>query len=111
MKIHLLYDRTSGEIVHTHISGDRALSKEDILHKATKERNKDNLDVLTVDSLPEGQAFKVDTASKALVGVDPKKIRGFSLGGVGGMQLARYPKGTKTTYKHTRKDDADTASK
>jgi hypothetical protein len=99
MKIHLIHDSKSGDIVHMHISSDRALTKEDILHKVPRASRKENLGVLTVDELPKGHAFRVDVASKSLIKADPNKVGGFAAGGYRTFLSAQHPSHAKTVYK------------
>lgn len=65
MKVHYVYNKKTGEIVHLHLSDDGLdISKAGILHKVDSSINRNQLDVFTTDKLLQGESLQIDVNKK-----------------------------------------------
>ncbi len=81
MKTFVVFDRKTGEILQTHISAGHSLNdREDVLRmRADAERS---VDVIEVDELAPGRAYKVDMKAGKLLPVEATKSKGSGGGSV-----------------------------
>jgi len=77
MKTFVLFDRKSGEILHTHVeAGDLHHGHAEVLKTLRPGREGAPVDVLEVDELAPGVSYRVDIKTKTLVAVDRGKAKG-----------------------------------
>jgi hypothetical protein len=101
MKTHFIYNRKSGQIVHTHISDEgQDTSKEGILHKAGSSLDKSDLDVLTAHEAVKAGPLRVDVEKMILVhDDDAKKNIAFGSAGLKKPHSGNLSGNVKTIYK------------
>lgn len=101
MAMYVIYDRHSGEIVHTHVQPEEIpLSREDVLALVERDQDPQRLATLLVDPAqvkPEG-LYRVDVSCGELRPVDDGSAAGFGSGAVRRVDSADGTEGLKVTY-------------
>ena len=83
MKTLVIFDRKSGEILHTHLqTEDRQQTKGELLPRIRHGLHHDETDILEVESLEPGVGYRVDVKENKLVRVRDGKVSGIGGGGV-----------------------------
>ena len=108
MPTYVIYERSTGRIVHTHSQpDDLPMTQETLFALIEPERNPKKLATLVIDpaEIKSETLYRVDPTSKELQTANEKTAQGFGMSGVRDANYGRPAGRVKITYPQAQSED------